>query len=91
VEHASATAWIIAAAGQVSHAALGTFELSLQASSANDADDAVGTALPASWSGNSSAQGFLALGLLADEAKACKFPLGAQQLRLARVAGAASC
>jgi len=91
VEHASATAWIIAASGQVSgHAALGTFETSLHEAS-GDAGEPAAAWLPHAWAHNSSAQGFIALGLLADAQAACEFPLGAQRLRLARVDGAPAC
>jgi len=92
VEHLSATAWIIAASGLVSHSVLGSFELSLQQpSGVSDDDVAAWSRLPAAWAGNSSAQGFVALSLLGEEGGACEFPLGAQRLHLARVEGAARC
>jgi hypothetical protein len=91
VEHASATAWIIAAPGQaLGHTALGTFETRLHEASGN-AGEPTASWLPQAWAHNSSAQGFIALGLLADARAACEFPLGAQRLRLARVDGAPAC
>jgi len=91
VEHASATAWIIAAAGEVSgHAALASFELALRQVPGGDRDDGASW-LPSSWAGNGSADGFVALGLLAEARGTREFPLGAQHLRLTRVDGAAPC
>lgn len=90
IEHATATAWIITAGPTAAgRTPLGSFEVSLHA--AADAASAAPAWLPAEWAANSSAQGFVALALLADEQGACEMPLGAQRLRLARVAGPAAC
>jgi hypothetical protein len=91
VEQPSATAWIVAAPGHAAqHPLLGSFEMSLHPAPA-EADTAAASWLPASWAHNASAQGFVALGLLADARGACEFPLGAQHLRLARIDGAGAC
>lgn len=89
VEQPSATAWIIAAAADGS-APLATFELSLR-EAAGDVCDEPAAWLPASWAHNSSAQGFVALALLAETQGRCEFPLGAQRVRLARVDAVAAC
>ena len=90
VEQPSATAWIVAAAGTVrEHDPLASFELSLHAP--HEAEPAAAAWLPATWADNPSAQGFVALAMLADGPAECDFPLGAQRLRLARVDGVARC
>lgn len=89
VEQPSATAWIIAAASDRS-APIATFELSLHEAT-DDAGDEPAAWLPAAWANNSSAQGFVALGLLAETQGRCEFPLGAQRVRLARVDAVATC
>ncbi len=92
VEQSSATAWIIAATAERSTgpAPMASFELSLHETQGETDDSAPGW-LPAAWAGNSSAQGFVALGLLAEPRGTCEFWLGAQRLRLARVDGALVC
>jgi hypothetical protein len=94
VEQPSATAWIIAAAGDApAHASLASFEISLRPASGNDdEDDAAPPWLPSAWSHNGSAQGFVALALLADaDDGAHGFPLGAQRLQLGRIGAARPC
>jgi hypothetical protein len=85
IEHATATAWIITAGQAANDApALGRFALSLHDSGGVDRP-ATPAWLPAAWADNSSAQGFVALALLANESGACELPLGAQHLRVERV------
>jgi hypothetical protein len=89
VDQPSATAWIIATTCNRS-APLASFELSLL-----EAPDEIGDEpaawLPAIWAHNSSAQGFVALALLADTHGHCEFALGAQRVRLARVGAVPAC
>ena len=86
IGHATATAWVITSSDTApGPAALGSFELSLRAAGDNEPHAAAAHWLPAEWADNSSAQGFVALALLADEHGACEMPLGAQRLRLARM------
>jgi len=92
IEHATATAWIIASACEraAGLAVLGSFELGLRDPGDEPAAAPPGW-LPAAWADNSSAQGFVALALLVDEGGACEMPLGAQRLRVARVDSRAPC
>lgn len=88
----TATAWIIASGDPLaSHAALGSFTLSLQP--ANAPEPALPDWLPTAWAANSSAQGMVALGLLDDThgVRICELRLGAQTLRIERVSGAPAC
>lgn len=94
VEHATATAWIIASGGEPAsgQAALASFELSLH-SAATRTHQALPAWLPAAWAANSSAQGLVALALLdaTQEHAACELGVGAQVLRIERVNTVAAC
>ncbi len=100
IEHASATAWIIAsgASSEDTHAAgqsaaqtpLGSFELSLLQAGAS-CDQAPPNWLPRSWRANSSVQSFAVLALLADGRGTCEFVLGARRLSVTLVDGATAC
>ena len=88
IEHPSATAWVIAGAEARSseRSPLASFEIVL-GETGPDFIDAVPAWLPASWSGNSSAFGFVALALLAGATGVCLLRLGNQCLRLERIDG----
>ena len=93
VDHATASAWIIASGKQpAGHAPLASFALSLHPATPT-ANHALPGWLPAAWAANSSAQGLVALALLDDtqSSSACDFTLGAQLLRVERVTTAAPC
>lgn len=100
IQHATATAWIIASDGShegtrtAGHpggqTALASFELSLQHADASPAQ-APPKWLPGSWAANSSAQSFAVLALLADGHGSCEFALGAQRLCVTLVDAAPAC
>jgi hypothetical protein len=96
IEHATATAWIIAS-GERSRpgpAALARFELSLQAA-ATQAAWVPPSWLPMAWAASSSAQGLAALALLdnddAQAAASIELGLAAQFLRITRTRVTAPC
>jgi hypothetical protein len=93
VEHATASAWVIASGEPpAGHAPLASFALSLHPATLA-ADHSLPPWLPAAWAANSSAQSLVALALVDDTHPhtACEFALGAQRLRVERVATAAPC
>ncbi|HEV7913763.1 MAG TPA: beta-ketoacyl synthase chain length factor [Albitalea sp.] len=93
VKHATASAWIIASGpAPAGHAPLASFALSLHPASRHR-DHAMPGWLPEAWAANSSAQGLVALALIDDTQphSGCEFPLGAQVLRIQRVATALPC
>jgi hypothetical protein len=100
IQHATATAWIIASDGShegtrtTGHpggrTALASFELSLPHAGASP-DQAPPKWLPGSWAANSSAQSFAVLALLADGHGSCEFALGAQRLCVTLVDAAPAC
>jgi len=95
IEHATATAWIISSSSDAGAArpVLGSFEISLH-DAVGDASAALPSWLPRAWADNSSAQGFVALALLAHDRAACDMPMGSQRLRIecvARSTGPTSC
>ena len=91
IRHATATAWVIACAGRhegasagehsCAQSALASFELTLHDAGAGS-DQLPPKWLPLSWAGNSSAQSFAVLALLAQGHGSCEFVLGAQRLRV---------
>lgn len=91
ISEPSASAWIITAAG-AAPAPLASFALDLHAASA-PLPPAQPAWLPAAWAANSSAQGLVALALLADPRPqpSREFALGAQRLRLERISAEAAC
>lgn len=92
IAQASATAWIIAGAATPapSQAPLATFELDLRQTDAAF-DDAPPAWLPASWGGNGSALGFVALALLEEPGGSYDLRLGHQRLCLERSAESSRC
>ncbi|MDB6002016.1 MAG: hypothetical protein JWP52_3715 [Rhizobacter sp.] len=86
IEAWSATAWVIAAcsARPVDTTPLATFDLDLGPGLDEASADAPPAWLPASWAGNSSAWGFVALALLDEPGASCRLALGRQWLRLSR-------
>ena len=93
VAAATASAWVIASnAVKTDAAPLASFELSLNPG-ATHAEPTLPGWLPAAWVANSSAQGLVALALMADPEQhpAREFALGAQTLRLTRLATVAAC
>jgi hypothetical protein len=93
IGQATASAWIIATKGSSTSEPMASFALSLHPAPGGDAPARPGW-LPAAWAANSSAEALVALSLL-DEATprqhVCELRLGAQVLRLERVAGATAC
>jgi hypothetical protein len=100
IQHATATAWVIASdgghdgTGTNEHSsvqpALASFELSLHHAGASP-DQAPPKWLPDSWAANSSAQSFAVLALLADGYGSCEFVLGPQRLCVTVVHAARAC
>jgi hypothetical protein len=93
VAAATASAWVIASSAVKTDAApLASFELGLHPG-AMPAEPTLPGWLPAAWVANSSAQGLVALALIDDPEPqpAREFALGAQTLRLTRIATAAAC
>ncbi|MEO5771501.1 MAG: beta-ketoacyl synthase chain length factor [Burkholderiaceae bacterium] len=92
IDQASATAWIIAATAARSNGRmpLASFALDLREATPGSVD-ALPSWLPASWAGNSSAPGFVALTLLDDSTGAYGLCLGTQCLRLERRSGDLPC
>ena len=89
VTQATACAWIIGAAAAPA-APIASFRISLHPAVGNEPPSPAW--MPPAWSGNSSAQGLRALALLAAPGPAhCELRLGAQRLRIERLAGASSC
>jgi hypothetical protein len=100
IEHATATAWIIASDSgceatrttgrSCAQKALASFELSLYHAGPGP-DQTPPKWLPPSWAANSSAQSFAVLALLVDGHGSCEFVLGAQRLCVSLVDVAGAC
>ena len=92
IAKATASAWIIGAATGPSpvQPPLGRFALSLHPAAA-DRDRTPAAWLPAAWRGNSSAQAFAVLALLAGVGGSCELALGAQRICVRLVQSPAAC
>lgn len=92
IAKATASAWIIASADALSPAQppLGRFALSLNPGAA-DRGDTPAAWLPAAWRGNSSAQAFAVLALLANASGSCEFAFGAQRICVRLMQSPAAC